>query len=64
MEMLLQRNLLYTAITRAKRLAVLVGTQKALRMAIRNNKVEHRFTYLRERIASFNPPAIQSEALP
>ena len=35
--LLLQRNLLYTAITRAKKLVVLIGTQKALAMAIRNS---------------------------
>ncbi|MEZ4640570.1 MAG: AAA family ATPase [Caldilineaceae bacterium] len=37
--MMLQRNLLYTAITRAKRLVVLVGQMKALAMAVRNNQV-------------------------
>ncbi|MFN3535335.1 MAG: ATP-dependent RecD-like DNA helicase, partial [Desulfatiglandales bacterium] len=43
---LLQRNLLYTAITRAKRLAVIVGTKKALAMAIRNDKPFQRYTAL------------------
>ena len=47
---LLQRNLIYTAITRAKRLAILIGTKKALAIGIKNNKVEKRYTYLRDRL--------------
>ncbi|MBS3948737.1 MAG: ATP-dependent RecD-like DNA helicase [Dethiobacter sp.] len=47
---LLQRNLLYTAITRAKELVVLVGTRKALAIAVRNNKVETRYTRLAARL--------------
>ena len=49
--MLLQRNLLYTAITRAKRLCVLVGQPYALELAIRNNRVALRNTALAERLA-------------
>ena len=37
---LLQRNLLYTAITRARKLLCLVGTEKAIGIAIRNNKIQ------------------------
>lgn len=48
--MLLQRNLLYTGITRARKLAVLVGSKKALAIAVRNNKAEERFTYLDGRL--------------
>ncbi len=48
--MLLQRNLLYTAITRAKRLCVIVGQPAALEMAVRNNRVEWRNTGLAERL--------------
>ncbi len=47
---LLQRNLLYTAITRARKLVVLVGTKKAMGIAIRNNKPQTRYTYLAERL--------------
>jgi exodeoxyribonuclease V alpha subunit len=47
---LLQRNLLYTGITRGKKLVVLVGTKKALAIAIRNNKPKLRFTLLKERL--------------
>ena len=48
--MMLQRNLLYTAITRARELVVLVGTKRALGMAVRNNQVAERHTTLAERI--------------
>src|SRR5690606_31509733 len=44
--MMLQRNLLYTAIIRAKRLCILVGSMRAIAMAVRNNKVAHRYTAL------------------
>ncbi|MBT9139914.1 MAG: ATP-dependent RecD-like DNA helicase [Dehalococcoidia bacterium] len=48
---LLQRNLLYTAITRAKEMVVLIGTKKAMAIAVRNNKVEARYTRLAARLA-------------
>jgi exodeoxyribonuclease V alpha subunit len=48
--LLLQRNLLYTAITRGKKLVVIVGTKKALGIAIRNNKQQLRYTRLKERL--------------
>ncbi len=48
--MLLQRNLLYTGITRAKKLAVLVGSKKAMAIAVRNNRAEDRHTYLSVRL--------------
>ena len=47
---LLQRNLLYTGVTRGKKLVVIVGTKKALAIAIRNNKTEKRYTLLSERM--------------
>jgi exodeoxyribonuclease V alpha subunit len=47
---LLQRNLIYTAVTRGKKLVVLVGTKKALAMAVKNNKTQKRFTLLRQRL--------------
>jgi exodeoxyribonuclease V alpha subunit len=50
--MLLQRNLIYTAVTRGRRLVVLIGTRKALAIAINNNKTQKRFTRLRHRLAS------------
>jgi len=48
--MLLQRNLLYTAVTRARSLCVLTGSRKAISMAVRNNKVAQRFTALEWRL--------------
>ena len=47
---MLQRNLLYTAITRAKQMIVIVGTSKALKLAIANDKVAQRYTTLKERL--------------
>lgn len=49
---LLQRNLLYTAITRGKRLVVVVGTKKAFIIGIKNNKIQRRYTKLSKRLAS------------
>jgi exodeoxyribonuclease V alpha subunit len=49
--MMLQRNLLYTAITRAKSLCVLVGSRRAINIAIRNNQVAERFTALDWRLS-------------
>ncbi len=48
--MLLQRNLLYTAITRGKKLVVIIGTKKALAIAIKNNKTQMRYTRLQYRL--------------
>jgi exodeoxyribonuclease V alpha subunit len=48
--MMLQRNLLYTAITRGKRLVILVGSQRALAIAVKNNSIEERCTMLAERL--------------
>jgi exodeoxyribonuclease V alpha subunit len=47
---LLQRNLLYTAITRGRRLVVLVGTRRALAIAVRTAQAGKRFTTLADRI--------------
>ncbi|HOK04070.1 MAG TPA: ATP-dependent RecD-like DNA helicase [Victivallales bacterium] len=47
---MLRRNLIYTAITRAKRLLVLIGSKKALSIAIKNVMIEKRYTLLRERL--------------
>jgi exodeoxyribonuclease V alpha subunit len=50
--MLLQRNLIYTGMTRAKRLVILIGTKKALWMAIKNNRLQRRFTQLSRRLVA------------
>ena len=47
---MLQRNLLYTGITRAKERVVIVGTKQALNICIRNNQVMERNSYLAERL--------------
>lgn len=56
---MLQRNLIYTGITRAKKICVLVGQTKALAYAIHNMKVLKRNTRLKERLA---PTATDSAA--
>lgn len=48
---LLQRNLLYTGITRGRKLVCLVGSSKAVHIAIKNNEIRLRRTGLRERLA-------------
>jgi len=48
---LLQRNLIYTAVTRGRKLVVIVGTKRALAIAVKNSKTEKRYTYLRNRLA-------------
>ncbi|MCX5925385.1 MAG: ATP-dependent RecD-like DNA helicase [Candidatus Dependentiae bacterium] len=50
--MLLQRNLLYTAITRAKKLCILIGEPKAIAMSVNNDKGLVRTTFLKEYLTS------------
>ena len=50
--LLLQRNLVYTGITRGKRLVVLVGQSKALAMAVRNNPTARRYSGLLARLSA------------
>lgn len=47
---MLQRNLIYTGITRAKKICVLIGQPKALAYAVRNLTVSNRNTKLKERL--------------
>lgn len=47
---MLQRNLIYTGITRGKRLVVVIGSPKALQIAVENNKVIERYTWLEQRL--------------
>jgi exodeoxyribonuclease V alpha subunit len=47
---LLRRNLLYTAMTRGRRLVIIIGSRKALKMAVENTLVEPRFTGLAAKI--------------
>ena len=52
---MLQRNLLYTTVTRGKRLVVLVGTKKALGMAVHRQDTSRRYTALKMRIQAAQP---------
>jgi exodeoxyribonuclease V alpha subunit len=54
--LLLQRNLVYTGITRGRKLVVVIGQRKALAIAVRNNKTERRFSGLLARLKT-NPDA-------
>lgn len=50
--MMLQRNLLYTGVTRAQKLVVLVGTPRAVAIAVHNDRAHERFSGLAERLGS------------
>jgi exodeoxyribonuclease V alpha subunit len=53
---LLSRNLIYTGLTRAKKLAILVGPQKAIALAVRQVKDHQRYTYLARRLSQESSP--------
>ena len=53
--MMLQRNLFYTAITRAKQLVVLVGSERAMELAIQNVSQTERMSALSERLRALSP---------
>jgi exodeoxyribonuclease V alpha subunit len=48
---MLQRNLLYTAVTRARERVILLGNERALRLAVENDRTRRRFTMLASRLA-------------
>lgn len=50
---MLQRNLLYTAMTRAKRLIILVGSKQAIAMAVKNHKHGMRYSLLEQRLRGY-----------
>ena len=50
-QVMLQRNLLYTAVTRAKQKVIIVGSRSALFTAVSNNRTQRRYTLLAERLA-------------
>ncbi|MFD7289544.1 ATP-dependent RecD-like DNA helicase [Streptomyces sp. NPDC059863] len=56
--MMLQRNLLYTAVTRAKKLVVLVGSRKAIGQAVRTVSAGRRFTALDHRLTGLSAPRL------
>jgi exodeoxyribonuclease V alpha subunit len=57
--MLLQRNLIYTAVTRGRRLVVLIGTKRALAIGVQNDKTDQRFTRLTQRLRERVSPVDQ-----
>lgn len=57
---MLQRNLVYTGVTRGKKLVILVGEAKALAMAVKNNRMRKRYTRLAQRL---NPEMAEALAL-
>lgn len=61
---MLQRNLLYTAITRAQQMIVIVGTPKALKLAIANDQVAQRYTTLKERLCDEVGAVLQAGQAP
>ena len=61
---LLQRNLLYTAITRSRRLLVLVGTERAIGLAVRRATARERVTQLKDRLAAARSSGGRSGLLP
>jgi exodeoxyribonuclease V alpha subunit len=54
--MMLKRNLVYTGITRGKRLVVLVGQKRALAIAVKGQQVERRWSKLQERLRELSHP--------
>jgi exodeoxyribonuclease V alpha subunit len=61
---LLQRNLVYTGVTRGKQLVVLVGQRKALEIAVRNNRTQQRFSGLLARLKMLSGAARPASAGP
>jgi exodeoxyribonuclease V alpha subunit len=59
---MLQKNLVYTAITRGKRLVILVGQKKALAIAVQNNKATRRWSMLEGRLYSAIHTLAESKA--
>jgi exodeoxyribonuclease V alpha subunit len=60
---MLERNLLYTGVTRGKQLVVLIGQEKALRIAIRTSRSRKRLTNLAARLRQRETPPGKLEAL-
>lgn len=50
---MLSKNILYTGITRGKKLVILIGTKKALAIAVKNKEVTERYTFLKQQIQQF-----------
>jgi exodeoxyribonuclease V alpha subunit len=61
--MMLQRNLLYTAVTRGKKLVVLVGTKRAVAMAVKRTESQKRITTLRRRLVERSQHLVDQDRL-
>src|SRR5204862_8365858 len=53
---MLQRNLLYTGVTRGRKLVALVGSRKALSIAVQKQDTAFRYSMLRQRLQATDPP--------
>lgn len=62
--LMLNRNLLYTGLTRGRKLAVLVGPQKAIGIAVCQVKSQERYTYLKQRLLNADPWTAETAILP
>lgn len=60
---MLERNLIYTAVTRGKKMVVLAGQMKALAMGVKNNKIRRRYTWLAKRLA-LDENSLREDMLP
>jgi exodeoxyribonuclease V alpha subunit len=47
---MLSRNLLYTGLTRARKLAIVIGAKKAIGIAVRSTEKQQRYTQLKQRL--------------
>jgi exodeoxyribonuclease V alpha subunit len=61
---MLQRNLLYTAVTRGRRLVVIVGSRRALGRAVRNATVRERYSRLAARLRNAPGQTVRTEQGP
>ncbi len=62
--LMLQRNLVYTGVTRARKLVVLVGSRQAIAMAVRNDRIASRNTRLAKRLKEYTAPKEQRKSRP
>ena len=62
--LLLSRNLVYTGLTRAKKLAIVIGSNKAIGLAVRNDREGKRYTRLPQRLGGALPDSIERVKLP
>ena len=60
---LLQRNLIYTAVTRGRQLVVMVGSRKALAIGVNNNQIQKRFARLHFRLRSLRSTHLEKQRI-